>query len=211
MQLYSSKPLYRCRWLCLVWSAGWIELFHSPVLSTYSFYSWRYMCFASQKSGRCLIGHCFPSLLNKKGPVLLPSSPFFRCRFIGMVFQCKCVALSDLFFCPSMFRQNGAIFCILIPPFKNSLAMTMLCIFGFSQHITCFVMHCFDAMIDHAVSLCLCSSLSQSWDFLESIIGRSFRLCWEFGTSVTRGSLGDWCYLQYNSSPIWVIACDRVW
>ena len=35
------------------------------------------------------------------------------------------------------------------------------------------------------VSQCLCSSLSQSWDVLESATSRSFRLCCELGTSVT--------------------------
>ena len=74
--------------------------------------------------------------------VLLPSSPFCRCSFIGMVFQGKCVVLSDLFFCPSMFRQVRAIFCVLKPSFKNRLALTILRKFGFSQHVTCFVIHC---------------------------------------------------------------------
>ena len=79
---------------------------------------------------------------KRRVPVLLPSSPFFSLSFIRMVFQCKCVVLSNLFFCPSMFRQIPAIMCFLIPPFKNSLAMTILCILGFSQHIACFVIHC---------------------------------------------------------------------
>ena len=69
-------------------------------------------------------------------------SPFCRCSFIGMVFQGKCVVLSELFFCPPMFRQIRAIFCVLTPSFKNRLAMTILCTFGFSQHIPCFVVHC---------------------------------------------------------------------
>ena len=40
--------------------------------------------------------------------------------------------------------------------------------------------------------------------FLESVRGRSFRLCCEFGTIVTRGSLGDWCTLQSHSSPVFM-------
>ena len=39
-------------------------------------------------------------------PVLSPSSPFCRCSFTGMVFQGKCVMLSHLLFCPSMFQPN---------------------------------------------------------------------------------------------------------
>ena len=308
-----------------------------------------------KKIGRCLVGPCFSFIWNI-APVLLPSSPFFKCSFIGMVFQCKCFVLSDLFFSPSMFRKIRAIYCVPFkPPHKNSLAMTILCILVFFSTYHVLYDTLFDAMIDHAwhrgigsslsriqgstvcqiclcwivdsfqyvarifrmcsfrhqfhnarrkrdtfsskrsrrtrrfrldwngwsppasqclsatfsclgdfsncstnlltvslrlvstcstvecgmlgiwkstrpllqVSLCSCSSLSQSWDFLESVIGRSFRLCCEFGTSVTRGNLGDWCTLQYNSSPVFmhttfskriagsvperIITCDRVW
>ena len=46
------------------------------------------------------------------------------------------------------------------------------------------------------VSLCLWTSFSQSSDFLESVISTSFWSCCEFGTSVTRGSLGDWYTLE---------------
>ena len=59
-----------------------------------------------------------------------------------MVFQCKCVALSDLFFCPSMSDTFARFFCVLIPPFKNSLTMTILCIFGLlniSRDLWCIV------------------------------------------------------------------------
>ena len=78
---------------------------------------------------------------KKKVPVLLPLSPFCRCSLIRMVFQGKCIVLSDLLFCPSMFRKIRAIFWSLIPSFKKSLALTILWKFRFTQHILCFVTH----------------------------------------------------------------------
>ena len=75
-------------------------------------------------------------------PVLLPSSPLCRCSFVEMVLQSKCVVLSNLFFCPSMFTHICVIFCVLKQSFKNSLALTILWKFGSSQHITCFEQHC---------------------------------------------------------------------
>ena len=172
MQLYSSKLLNYCLWLCVVWCTACNELFPSPVLSTCSLYSWRYVCFASQKSGRSLIGLCFPYSKNNV-PLLLPSSPF-KCSFIGMIFQCKCLGLSDLFFCPSMFRQIRAIFCVLQPPFKNSLAITILCIFGFSQHITGFGIHCLTQWLTMPSTAGIGSSSSR---IQESTI-RQICLCW---------------------------------
>ena len=45
--------------------ARWIGLFPSPVLSTCSMYSCRYLCFASRKSGTCVRGPWIPSLLRE--------------------------------------------------------------------------------------------------------------------------------------------------
>ena len=80
----------------------------------------------------CIVDDALPSLHESQGvasldlvfllfffknnmPVLLASPPFSRCSFVGMVFLCKCVVLSDVFFSPSMFRQIRAIFCVLKP------------------------------------------------------------------------------------------------
>ena len=83
----------------------------------------------------------FSLFISRDVPGLLISASFFRCSFVRMIFQCKCVILSYLFFCLSMFRQILAIFCVLMPPFKNSFAL-ILCGFGVPQHIACFVVHC---------------------------------------------------------------------
>ena len=40
--------------------------------------------------------------------------------------------------------------------------------------------------------------------FLESVTSTSFWTCSEFGTSVTRGNLGDWYILQWSSSPVFM-------
>ena len=58
-----------------------------------------------------------------------------------MVFQGKCVVLSDFLFCPTFIRQWLLIDCICVPSFQNSFARTILWKFGFSQNITCSVTH----------------------------------------------------------------------
>ena len=100
----------------------------------------------------CAAAHCIGSFILLSTilsglfcwivPVLFLSSPFSRCGFIGVVFQWKFVVVSDLFFCPTFFRQRLAVLVISVPPFQNSLARTILGKFGFSQHFTCFVIHC---------------------------------------------------------------------
>ena len=276
-------------------------------------------------------------------PVLLPTSPFSRCSFAGMVFQCKCVVLicSSVHPCSD---KSARYFASLYHLSRRVLAMTIRWKFGFSQHIHVLSNTLFDAMMDHAwtlglvllyfvsrdrqhvtsvfvdlstrirrlhafsacaiydtnfpirrscrtrrshdwnswsppisqslsatlsclgdfsncsnnrptvslqfvstcstvecgmpgirkstrlqlqVSLCLWTSFSRSSDFLESVISTSLWACCEFGTSVTRGSLGNWytfaaefftSFHAYNFFYIFtgsvlerVIACDRVW
>ena len=67
----------------------------------------------------------FSFFIQYKRPVLLPSSPSSKCSFVRMVFQCKCVVLSDLFSCPSMLRQIREILCDLQPSFDHSLEVCL--------------------------------------------------------------------------------------
>ena len=60
---------------------------------------------ASLHEIRSLSCRALYSFVKNNFPVPLPSSPFFRCSFIGMVFQGKCVALSDFLFCRTFIRQ----------------------------------------------------------------------------------------------------------
>ena len=56
----------------------------------------------------------------------LSISASFRCRHVGIIFHCKCVILSNLFFRPPKFWQIRAISFILIPPFMNCFALTII-------------------------------------------------------------------------------------
>ena len=66
------------------------------------------------------------SFVKNNFPVPLPSSPFFRCSFMGMVFHGNGVALSDFLFCRTFIRQWRSIVCICVPSFPNSFARTIL-------------------------------------------------------------------------------------
>ena len=68
-------------------------------------------------------------------PVLLPSPPFFKCNLIGMVFRCKCVVLSDLFFC-AIFPESSRM--------DRSLEVWSF----LTYHVLCGAL--FDALFDNA-------------------------------------------------------------
>ena len=110
-------------------------------------------------------------LCLKQFPVPLPSSPLCRCSFIGMVFQGKCAALSDVLSWPTFIRQWLLIVCICVPSF----------------HLLCDTL--FAALIDHAwdlgigfsllriqestmIQICLCSTVD-----LFPMAASIFRMC----------------------------------
>ena len=90
--------------------------------------------------------------------VLFASYPFFRCSFTRMVFQGKCVVLSDFLFCPTFVRQRLLAVCICVPSFQNNWHEPIFGSLAFSiYHVLCHTL--FDALIDHAQDLRMCSSL----------------------------------------------------
>ena len=89
----------------------------------------------------------------------------------------------DFLSCPAFIRQWLLIECICGPSFQHSFARTILCKFGFSQHITCFVIHHLTHGVTMPASLlriqestisqiCLCSTV----DFFP-MAACIFRMC----------------------------------
>ena len=139
-----------------------------------SFFRWYFNVFFAQLTIRVL---CFTKIMalphrtffsffiKNNVPVLLPSSPFFRHACASY-----CLICSSVRPCSDKFVRY---FCVFTPPFKNSLAMTMICVFWLSSSYHVVIVTLFYAMVDRA-------SL-RDWFFFITYPGidhESICLCW---------------------------------
>ena len=73
--------------------------------------------------------------VQRNFPGFLVPTFFFSCSHVGMILQCNCVIVLNLFFGPPNIWQRLSVFVILVPSFHNSSTITILVFAGFPQHI----------------------------------------------------------------------------
>ena len=165
VKLYSSRPSNLLR--RVDWSVSFTSSRCVFFIQSFAFV----LCFSKI---RALI-HWFLNTLTiqRSFPGFLDSSSFFSCRHVGMIFQCNCVILFNLFFSPPNTWQRLSVLVVFVPSFQNKFYSYHFCCFGFSSTYYVLWSTCFAAQMVHVWlhgKRILIDDVARNWQDVESFL-----------------------------------------